>query len=111
MSNLKIVYTEFHKIVESYTSEIDLSSSAQWTALIEKVRSRIDDDDSVLDDFPTEPSDNLEDWLFLYFFLNPEEYSQKIDLTGKINIPLRCERVWSIQNQAGEILIEDRWPI
>lgn len=61
MSNLKIVYTEFHKIVESYTSEIDLSSSAQWTALIEKVRSRIDDDDSVLDDFPTEPSDNLED--------------------------------------------------
>lgn len=111
MSNLKIVYTKFHKIVESYTSEIDLSSSAQWTALIAKVRSRIDDDDSVLDDFPIEPSDNLEDWLFLYFFLNPEEYSQKIDLTCKINIPSLCERVWSIQNQAGEILIEDRWPI
>jgi hypothetical protein len=110
MSNLKIVYTKFHEIVESYTSEINLSSTAQWLALIEKVRSRIDDDDSVLDDFPTEPSDNLEDWLFLYFFLNPDEYSQKIDVAGKVNTPSFCERVWSIQNQAGEILIEDRWP-
>jgi len=110
MSNLKIVYTKFHEIVESYTSEINLSSSAQWLALIEKVRSRIDDEDSVLDDMPIEPSDNLEDWLFLYFFLNPDEYSQKIDVAGKINKPSFSEQVWSIQNQAGEILIEERWP-
>ena len=106
MTNLKIVYTETHHVKKIYVEKIDLSSATQWTSLIEKVRSRIDDD-SYIDDLPIEPSDNLEDWLSLFYFLNADEYSQKVEAEVKIENPLICEREWSIQNQAGEILIQD----
>lgn len=97
MTKLKIFYTEIHRVKKTYVDEIDISSATQWTALIAKVRSRIDDD-SVLDDLPIEPSENLDDWLFLYQFLNADEYSQKIEVAVGIEKPLDCEREWSIQN-------------
>ena len=106
MTNLKIIYSETHRVKKIYADEIDPTHVAQWTALIEKVRSCIDDD-SILDDLPVEPSDELEDWLFLYYFLNADEYPQKIDIAAEIENPFVCERAWAIQNQAGEILIED----
>ena len=108
MTNLKIIYTEIHRYKKTFINEIDVNSQEQWTALLEKVRARIDDD-SILDDLPVEPSDDLEDWLFLYYFLNADEYPQKIDVAAEIKNPFGCEREWEIQNQAGEILIEDRW--
>ena len=49
MTKLKIFYTEIHRVKKTYVEEIDLSSAAQWTALIEKVRNLIDDE-FVLDD-------------------------------------------------------------
>ena len=107
MTNLKIIYTEIHRVKKTYVDEIDISSATQWTALIEKVRSRIGDDDFVLDDFPVEPSENLDDWLFLYQFLYSGEYSQTIDGVGTIENPFDCEREWSIQNQKGEVLLSD----
>ena len=106
MTNLKIIYSEIHSVTKIYADEIDLTDTAQWKALIEKVRSRIDDD-SILDDLPVEPSDNLEDWLFLYYFLNADEYRQKVDVAAQIENPFSCEREWVIQNRAGEILISD----
>ena len=108
MTKLKIIYSEIHSVTKIYADEIDLTDTAQWKSLIEKVRSRIDDD-SILDDLPVEPSDNLEDWLILYYFLNADEYPQKVDVAAEIENPFGCERQWEIQNQAGEILIEDRW--
>jgi hypothetical protein len=106
MTNLKIIYSETHRVKKIYADEIDPTNVAQWTALIEKVRSCIDDD-SILDDLPVEPSDELEDWLFLYYFLNPEDYPQKVDVAAEIENRFNCEREWSIQNQAGEIFIQD----
>lgn len=108
MTNLKIIYTEIHRYKKTFINEIDVNSQEQWTALLEKVRARIDDHEDI-DVLPVEPSKNLEDWLYLYFYLNPEDYSQKIDVSGEIENPLDSERVWSIQNQDGEIYIEDRW--
>jgi hypothetical protein len=107
MTNLKIIYTEIHRVKKTYVKEIDLSSATQWTALIEKVRSRIGEDDLVLDDLPIEPSENLDDWLFLYQFLYADEYSQTIDAVGEIENPLDCEREWSIQNLKGDVLLAD----
>ena len=106
MTKLKIFYTEIHRVRKTYVEEIDLSSCTQWTALIEKVRSRIDDD-FVLDDLPNEPSENLEDWLFLYQFLDGDEYPQKIEDSDASGNPLDCEREWSIQNSKGEVLLSD----
>lgn len=106
MTKLKIFYTETHRVKKTYVEEIDLSSAAQWTALIEKVRTRIDDD-FVLDDLPSEPSENLDDWLFLYQFLYSDEYSQTIDGVGMTENQFDCEREWSIQNQNGEVLLSD----
>jgi hypothetical protein len=107
MTKLKIFYTEIHRVKKTYVEEIDLSSATQWTALIEKVRSRIGDDDFVLDDFPIEPSENLDDWLFLYQFLYSDEYSQTMNAVGQIDNPFDCEREWSIQNKKGEVLLSD----
>lgn len=107
MTKLKIFYTEIHRVKKTYVEEIDLSSATQWTALIEKVRSRIGDDDFALDDFPVEPSENLDDWLFLYQFLDADEYSQKIETAVEIENPMDCEREWSIQDQKGEVLLTD----
>ena len=106
MKNLKIVYTETHQVKKIYVEEIDLRSSTQWKSLIDKVRSRIDDD-SYIEDLPTEASDNLEDWLSLFYFLNADEYSQKVEAEDEIETSVICEREWSIQNQVGEILIQD----
>jgi hypothetical protein len=106
MTKLKIFYTEIHKVKKTYVEEIDLSSAAQWTALIEKVRNLIDDD-FVLDDLPIEPSENLEDWLFLYQFLDSAEYSKEIEDSDSSKNEADCEREWSIQNQKGEVLIAD----
>jgi hypothetical protein len=106
MTKLKIIYTEIHRVRKTYVEEIDLSSSTQWTALIEKVRSRIDDD-FVLDDLPIEPSENLDDWLFLYQFLDADEYSQRIEDAVANENPLDCEREWSIQNPKGKVLLSD----
>ncbi len=106
MTKLKIIYTEIHRVKKTYVQEIDLSSATQWTALIEKVRSRIDDN-FVLDDLPVEPSENLEDWLFLYQFLNADEYSQKTEAAVEIENPMDCEREWSIQNHKGKVLLSD----
>ena len=106
MTKLKIFYTEIHRVRKTYVEEIDLSSSTQWTALIEKVRSRIDDD-FVLDDLPIEPSENLDDWLFLYQFLDADEYSQKIEDAVANENALDCEREWSIQNTKGKVLLSD----
>ena len=108
MTNLKIIYTEIHRYKKTFINEIDVNSQEQWTALLEKVRARIDDHADI-EDLPVEPSKKLEDWLDLYFYLNPEDYSQKIDVSAEIENPFGCEREWEIQNQAGEILIEDRW--
>ncbi|MBJ7280050.1 MAG: hypothetical protein JHD08_05650 [Candidatus Nanopelagicales bacterium] len=107
MTKLKIFYTEIHRVKKTYVEEIDLSSATQWTALIEKVRSRIGDDDFVLDDFPVEPSENLDDWLFLYQFLNADEYSKQIEGSDSSNNEADCEREWSIQNKKGEVLLSD----
>lgn len=106
MTKLKILYTEIHRIKKTYVEEIDLSSSTQWTALIEKVRNRIGDD-FVLDDLPIEPSENIEDWLFLYQFLDGGEYSQKNESLDSSKNDADCEREWSIQNQKGEVLLSD----
>jgi hypothetical protein len=106
MTKLKIIYTEIHRFKKTYVQEIELSSATHWTALIEKVRSRIDDD-FVLDDLPVEPSENLEDWLFLYQFLNADEYSQKTEAAVEIENPMDCEREWSIQNHKGKVLLSD----
>jgi hypothetical protein len=106
MNKLKIFYTETHRVKKTYVEEIDLSSPTQWTALIEKVRSRIDDD-FVLDDLPIEPSKNLDDWLFLYQFLDADEYSKKIEDAVANENPLDCEREWSIQNTKGKVLLSD----
>lgn len=106
MTKLKIFYTETHRVKKTYVEEIDLSSAAQWTALIEKVRTRIDDD-FVLDDLPSEPSENLDDWLFLYQFFDGDEYSQKIERIDSSKNDADCERKWSIQNQKGEVLLSD----
>lgn len=106
MTKLKIFYTEIHRVRKTYVEEIDLSSSIQWTALIEKVRSRIEDD-FVLDDLPIEPSENLDDWLFLYQFLDADEYSQKIEDAVANGNPLDCERAWSIRNPKGKVLLSD----
>jgi len=106
MTKLKIIYTEIHRVKKTYVEEIDLNSATQWTALIEKVRSRIDDD-FVLDDLPVEPSENLEDWLLLYQFLNADEYSQKTEAAVEIENPMDCEREWSIQNHKGKVLLSD----
>ena len=106
MTKLKIIYTEIHRVRKTYVEEIDLSSSTQWTAWIEKVRSRIDDD-FVLDDLPIEPSENLDDWLFLYQFLDADEYSQRIEDAVANENPLDCEREWSIQNPKGKVLLSD----
>ena len=81
MTNLKIIYSEIHSVTKIYADEIDLTNTAQWKALIEKVRSRIDDD-SILDDLPVEPSDNLEDWLLLYYFLDAEERTHVMVVNG-----------------------------
>jgi hypothetical protein len=108
MKNLKIIYTEIHRYKKTFINEIDVNSQEQLTALLEKVRARIDDHADI-EDLPVEPSKKLEDWLDLYFYLNSEDYFQKIDVSGEIENPLDCERVWSIQNQDGEIYIEDRW--
>ena len=108
MTNLKIIYTDIHRYKKTFINEIDVNSQEQWTALLEKVRARIDDHADI-EDLPVEPSKKLEDWLDLYFYLNPEDYSQKIDVSAEIENPFVCEREWAIQNQAGEILIEDRW--
>jgi len=107
MTKLKIFYTEIHRVKKTYAEEIDLSSATQWTTLIEKVRSRIGDDDFVLDDFPVEPSENLDDWLFLYQFLNANEYSQNIENAVEIENSMDCEREWSIQNHNGKVLLAD----
>ena len=106
MTKLKIFYTEIHKVKKTYVEEIDLSSAAQWTALIEKVRNLIDDD-FVLDDLPIEPSENLSDWLFLYQFLNADEYSKEIEGSDSSKNEADCERAWSIQNKKGEVLVAD----
>ena len=106
MTKLKIFYNEIHRVKKTYVEEIDLSSPTQWTALIEKVRSRIDDD-FVLDDLPIEPSENLDDWLFLYQFLDADEYSQRIEDAVANENPLDCEREWSIQNPKGKVLLSD----
>jgi hypothetical protein len=106
MTKLKIFYTEIHKVKKTYVEEIDLSSAAQWTALIEKVRNLIDDD-FVLDDLPIEPSENLSDWLFLYQFLYSADYSKEIEDSDSSKNEADCEREWSIQNQKGEVLIAD----
>ena len=103
MTKLKIFYTEIHKVKKTYVEEIDLSSATQWTALIQKVRSRIGDDDFVLDDFPVAPSENLDDWLFLYQFLYSADYSKEIEDSDSSKNEADCEREWSIKNQAGEI--------
>ena len=107
MTKLKIIYSEIHSVTKIYADEIDLTNTAKWKALIEKVRSSIDDD-SILDDLPVEPSDDLEDWLLLYYFLDAEDYHQKVGLAVEIEKPFTCEREWVIQNQTGEILISDR---
>ena len=107
MTKLKIFYSEIHKVKKTYVEEIDLSSATQWTALIEKVRSRIGDDDFVFDDFSAEPSENLDDWLFLYQFLNADEYSKEIEGSDSSKNESDCERAWSIQNQKGEVLVAD----
>ena len=107
MTKLKIFYSEIHKVKKTYVEEIDLSSATQWTALIEKVRSLIDDD-FLLDDLPIEPSENLSDWLFLYHqFLNADEYSKEIEGSDSSKNESDCERAWSIQNQKGEVLVAD----
>lgn len=106
MKNLKIVYTETHHVKKLYVEKIDPTSLTQWASLIEKVRSRIDDD-SFIDDLPTEPSDDLEDWLTLFYFLDADDYSQKVESEAEIEKSLICEREWSIKNQDGEILIQD----
>lgn len=77
MTNLKIIYTEIHKVRKTYTEEFDLSSSTQQTAFIEKVRNRIDDD-FILDELPSKPSKKLDDWLFLYQFLDADKYFKKL---------------------------------
>lgn len=107
MTKLKIFYTEIHRVSKTYVEEIDLSSTTQWTALIEKVRGRIGDDDFVLDDFPVEPSENLDDWLFLYQFLSANDYNKEIECSGSSKNEAYCEREWSIQNQKGEVLLSD----
>ena len=106
MTKLKIIYTEIHRVKKTYFEEIDLSSTAQWTGLIEKVRSRIDDD-SIIKDLPDEPSDNLEYWLFLYQFLNAHEYSKEIEDSDRSKNEADCEREWLIQNNKGDVLIAD----
>jgi len=106
MTKLKIIYTEIHRVKKTYVEEIDLSSTAQWTGLIEKVRSRIDDD-SIIKDLPDEPSDNLEYWLFLYQFLNAHEYSKEIEDSDRSKNEADCEREWLIQNNKGDVLIAD----
>ena len=106
MTKLKIFYTEIHRVKKTYVEEIDLSSAAQWTALIEKVRNLIDDE-FVLDDLPIEPSENLDDWLFLYQFLDSAEYSKEIEDPDSSKNEDNCEREWSIQNQKGDVLLAD----
>ena len=106
MTKLKIFYTEIHRIKKTYVEEIDLSSAAQWTALIEKVRNLIDDE-FVLDDLPIEPSENLDDWLFLYQFLDSAEYSKEIEDPDSSKNEDNCEREWSIQNLKGDVLLAD----
>jgi hypothetical protein len=106
MTKLKIFYTEIHRVKKTYVEEIDLSSAAQWTALIEKVRNLIDDE-FVLDDLPIEPSENLDDWLFLYQFLDSAEYSKEIEDSDSSKNEDNCEREWSIQNQKGDVLLAD----
>jgi hypothetical protein len=106
MTKLKIIYTEIHRVKKTYVDEIDLSSTAQWTALIKKVRSRIDDD-SIIEDLPDDPSDNLEYWLFLYQLLSAHEYSNEIEDSDNSKNDSHFEREWSIQNQKGDVLIAD----
>ena len=106
MTKLKIFYTEIHRVKKTYVEEIDLSSAAQWTALIEKVRNLIDDE-FVLDDLPIEPSENLDDWLFLYQFLDSAEYSKEIEDPDSSKNEDNCEREWSIQNLKGDVLLAD----
>lgn len=106
MTNLKIIYSEIRSVKKIYSDEIDFTNRAQWTALIEMVRSRTGDD-SIVDDLPVEPSDNLEDWLLLYYFLDADDYHQKVGLAVEIEKPFACEREWVIQNQTGEILTSD----
>ena len=108
MTKLKIFYTEIHRVKKTYVEEIDLSSAAQWTALIEKVRNLIDDE-FVLDDLPIEPSENLDDWLFLYQFLDSAEYSKEIEDSDSSKNEDNCEREWSIQNQKGDVLLADQY--
>ena len=74
--------------------------------MIEKVRNLIDDD-FVLNDLPIELSENLEDWLILYQFLDSAEYSKEIEDSDSSKNEADCEREWSIQNQKGEVLIAD----
>jgi hypothetical protein len=106
MKKLKILYSEINKVKQTYSDEIDLNDSVKWKSLIDKVRSRFDCD-FILNLLPAEPSDRLGDWLFLYHFINADEYTQKVSVQDE-NQKYSCfEQEWSIQDSDGSILIED----
>ncbi len=106
MKKLKITYTEIYKVKKTYCDEFDLSDSVKWKSLLDKARKR-NDCDFFLKVFPTEPSENLEDWLHLYHFLNADEYTQKVEVNDESGDEPVFEQLWSIQKQDGSVLIED----
>jgi hypothetical protein len=106
MKKLKILYSEIHKVKQTYADEIDLNDSVKWKSLIDKVRNR-SDCDFILNLLPTEPSDKLENWLFLYHFINADEYTQKVSVQDESRNYSFFEQEWSIQDSDGLILIED----
>lgn len=107
MKNLKILYSEIYKVKQTYSDEIDLNDSVKWKSLMDKVRDRFDCD-SILNLLPAEPSDKLEDWLFLYHFINADEYTQKVSAQNESRNNSFFEQEWLIQDSDGSILMEGR---
>lgn len=107
MKNLKIIYKETYKVEKTFVEEINLKSSDQWKALIEKARINLMDDNYILDLLPEEPSGNPDDWLFLFKSLTAVDYSKQSHAFLDHKDKDYCAQEWSIENQKGEVLATD----
>jgi hypothetical protein len=104
---LTVIYTETYRVKKSFKYKIDITSAVEWQALIERARHYIDSDDPVLDELPTEPPTDLDEWLFLLYFLDGKDYKHGRTQAYGEDPSAVIEREWIIKNNKGEVLAEN----
>ena len=76
MAVFKVKQKLIQKVIQIYWEEIDTGDQVKWESLIDRLRfSGVDDD--FLDSFPSEASQDPDEWFELYEALDCSEYENQ----------------------------------